>query len=113
LPERHSGACGPQASQKFKNVPDLASNAAQESVGLIVYQGALVQSGGTSAAAPTWAATLALLRSYEQHPPNPPTGFAQLIYQPGFYKAYLTPITGGSNGRYYAEPATESAVKNG
>jgi subtilase family serine protease len=103
-----AGACGPQASRSYKNVPDVASNASLQSAVLMVQQRTLVQTGGTSAAAPTWAATVALRRQYAiccgsgHGQTNPPA----LFYSPQFYRYWLTSISVGSNGRYNAQPST-------
>ena len=99
-----TGACGPQASSYYKNVPDLASVASVESPPLMVYDGTLQETGGTSAASPTLAGTAALLQQQLTAAGHPVTNWPVFFYSN--YVQYLNPITGGSNGRYVAQPWT-------
>jgi subtilase family serine protease len=68
----------------------------------------LLQNGGTSAAAPTVAATVALVQQFELccGARRPLADFPGFLYSPAGYGDWLTPITQGSNGRYDAQPAT-------
>src|SRR5215472_6331637 len=101
LPPWQRGVSG-TASQTFKNLPDVSSNASVESAVLAVRRGQVVQTGGTSASSPTWAGTVALLQqlilnSFHFTVNNWP---GILYSNPELF----TGITAGSNGRYIAGP---------
>jgi kumamolisin len=98
-PPWQKGVAG-TASQTFKNVPDLSSNAAGESPALIVVKGQLKQVGGTSAAAPTLAGTVALIQQAIQT-----YSHVTVSNWPAFFyesRQIFTDIIKGSNGRFNA-----------
>jgi subtilase family serine protease len=74
LPFWQKGMAG-TFSQTVKNVPDLSSDASVNSPVLMVAGGAVIQVGGTSAASPTWAGTVALLRQAKLNTTNWPAFF--------------------------------------
>jgi subtilase family serine protease len=94
------------ASQKLKNVPDVSSVASLESPPLIISGGELIPTGGTSAASPTWAGTVALLQEYFQHthPGSRFTKWPAYFYHATTRAGLFTEITAGSNGRFAAGP---------
>ncbi|SEM56427.1 S53 family peptidase [Streptacidiphilus jiangxiensis] len=87
-------------------VPDVAADA-NPSTGWSVYsQGAWTEYGGTSAAAPNWAAFTAIYDSEAAAKGKPSFGFANsTIYalaQSSNYSKAFHDVTGGSNGAYSA-----------
>jgi subtilase family serine protease len=108
IPPWQKGVVG-TFSQTFKNVPDVASVAAPNSPCLVFF-GSLTFEGGTSAASPTWAGTVALLQqAYEKAHKG-----ARMTNWPAyFYKnsaGLFTDITQGSNGRFVAGPGYDNVT---
>ncbi|KAH9826491.1 Peptidase S8/S53 [Teratosphaeria destructans] len=81
-------------SSNGRGIPDVSAFSTNFPV---VYNGATVPISGTSAAAPTWAAVIALLNDYEASKCRPPLGFVN----PWLYKyassGILKDITTGGN----------------
>jgi subtilase family serine protease len=88
-------------SQKWKNLPDVSSVASINSPPLMVAAayGGVIQVGGTSAASPTWAGTVALLKEAGVNSTNWP----QYLYTNGKNaNSYFRRIWQGANGRFFA-----------
>ena len=108
------GAANPQVSQRFRNVPDVALNADLNSGYLAVVAGLGFQVGGTSAAAPLWAALTALLNQQRAELGGIPFGFAN----PTFYgfgasstsSSVFRDIVTGNNGFYDAGTGYDNAT---
>jgi subtilase family serine protease len=103
IPPWQKGIVG-TASQKLKNVPDMASVASLESPVLMVSFGELISVAGTSAASPTWAATVALLQQYYQaeHAGARMTNWPAYFYNTTTTANFFRDIVRGSNGRFVA-----------
>jgi kumamolisin len=107
LPSYQSGVAGTY-SQSYRNVPDVALNADPYSGYSIYYKGQWYAGfGGTSCAAPLWAALTALTnqqRAINTGAPAP-LGFANYALYPlannasyAIYTTYFNDITSGGNG---------------
>jgi kumamolisin len=86
-------------SQKFKNLPDVSFNASLNSPTLFVSGSSVSPIGGTSAASPTWAATVALL---QQHFKGKMTNWPAFFYNATQRAGMFTDITDGTNGFFKA-----------
>jgi len=94
------------ASQTFRNVPDVALNADPASGYEIIVLGVPAAVGGTSAAAPLWAALAAMVNQQRASSGSSALGFAN----PTLYALatstsaalLFTDVTSGSNGFYNA-----------
>jgi len=107
IPPWQVGVAG-TASRTFKNIPDVSSVASLNSPPLMVSGGAVTQVGGTSAASPTWAGTVALLQQYWKSKFGTTlTRWPQNLYG---LTNYFTDITQGSNGRYAAGPGYDNVT---
>jgi kumamolisin len=106
LPTYQSGVAGTN-SQQYRNVPDVALNSDPNTFPYVSgVAGNLFYSGGTSAAAPLWAAVMALVNQKRASNGYGPMGFANTaFYQLGTgasYSSYFNDITSGNNGFYFA-----------
>lgn len=95
-------------SNGHREVPDVAGPADPASGMMVFAKGGLREIGGTSAAAPFWAAALALMREYAQRHGVRDLGFiAPLLYRiaadPSTAKAFHEPVRGG-NRRFLVTP---------
>ncbi len=100
LPSYQSAASVPAAPNGFvgRGVPDVAADADPETGYAVVVDGAPAVIGGTSAAAPLWAALLARL----EQALGRPMGYANpILYAPSSANG-LRAITSGGNGGYSA-----------
>jgi len=107
LPSYQSGVAG-LASTQFRNTPDVALNAdPNNSPYSIFVNGAWALVGGTSAAAPLWAAETALINQQRVSKGNGVLGFANpSLYAVGTSASYTSDfndITSGNNGFYNAK----------
>lgn len=114
LPAYQSGVAGTQ-SQSFRNVPDVALNANGTTSPYIIYVGGnWYYSGGTSAAAPLWAALAAQINQKRATFGNGPLGFANTpLYKLGAsasYTADFSDVTTGNNGFYSAGTGYDNAT---
>jgi subtilase family serine protease len=111
LPPWQKGVKG-TSSQKFKNLPDVASNASSDSPVLTIYEGAVYEVWGTSAASPTWAGTVALLQqAYKsKHGGKALTNWPAYFYSTTTRAQLFTDITEGSNGRFAAAPGYDNVT---
>ncbi len=102
------------ASQQFRNVPDVALNADPGSGYGIVYNGTWIKLGGTSAAAPLWAALTARINQQRLTSGIPALGFANpTLYElagSSQYSNLYRDITSGSNGVYSAGPGYDNVT---
>jgi len=102
IPNYQAGVAG-LASQTSRNVPDVALNADPDTAPYaIFFSGGWTGFGGTSAAAPLWAALTALLNQQSAANGTVSLGFANaVIYQQATSSAYhnlFNDITSGTNG---------------
>jgi subtilase family serine protease len=109
------------AKSNVREVPDVSADADPESGYVIVYKGKYQVIGGTSAAAPLWAALIALTDA----PCSSPVGFANpLLYlvagpaDPHVVITDITQETGFNNNRnnnytHFASATAQFTVKNG
>jgi kumamolisin len=99
-------------SQRFKNLPDVSFNASLNSPTLFVSGSSVLPIGGTSAAAPTWAATVALLQqNYEQtHHGAKLSNWPAFFYNPTQRAGMFTDITEGTNGFFRAGPGYDNVT---
>jgi kumamolisin len=109
IPNYQNGISG-NFSQSYRNVPDVALNADPNSAPYSIYVGAnWLLVGGTSAAAPLWAAFMALVNQQR----SAPLGFANpSLYQIATstnYSSNFNDITSGSNGYYNASTGYDNA----
>jgi kumamolisin len=106
------GVTGTPASQTQRNVPDVALCAGAP--GYSVYIGGWQLFGGTSAAAPLWAALTALLNQSRATGGTGPLGFANpTLYQlasGGSYSTIFNDITAGDNGSYTASTGYDNTT---
>jgi subtilase family serine protease len=96
-----------QGSKIWRNCPDVAAEANDDNY--ICYSGTCGGGwGGTSFAAPRWAAFMALLNQQSVASGNSTLGFINSgLYTLGsgkYYSTYFHDITSGSNGKYSAQP---------
>jgi len=100
-------------SKTHRNVPDVSLNADPNSGYAIYYNGQWQIYGGTSCAAPLWAAFTALINQQLAAAHKPVLGFANpLFYAIGTGAAYLTDfhdITTGNNLFYKAQAGYDNA----
>jgi kumamolisin len=111
LPTWQSGVAG-EASSSLRNVPDVSLNADPYSAPYTVFVGCsssqcpVLAEGGTSAAAPLWAALTALVNQQRAANGYTTLGFANpALYQIGTgssYSSNFKDITTGGNGAYNA-----------
>ncbi|MGA9474175.1 MAG: choice-of-anchor D domain-containing protein, partial [Terriglobales bacterium] len=91
-----------EASSTYRNAPDVAANANFTFYYCADQSGCGTGLGGTSFAAPMWAAYLALANEQGASNGNPPLGFINpALYQIGLgpnYSVYFHDVTSGSNG---------------
>jgi subtilase family serine protease len=111
LPPWQKGVAG-TFSQTFKNLPDVSSNASQNSPALFVLGSSIVETGGTSAAAPTWAGTVALLQQEFQkaHHGAKLTNWPAFFYNKTTRANMFTDITDGTNGFFRAGPGYDNVT---
>ncbi len=109
IPSYQVGVVGQpsQTSQSFRNVPDVALNADPASGYAVRVGGGWEQVGGTSAAAPLWAAFTALLNQASLGAGSAILGFPnptlyQLATGSSTYTANFNDVTSGDNGFYTA-----------
>jgi subtilase family serine protease len=108
IPSWQKGVLG-ISSTTYKNIPDVAHDASPESPVLQVTAGAVVWDGGTSAASPTWAATVALLKQAGVNKSKWP----QYLYANAKKTTnFFTKITEGNNNRYSAASAISPGYYN-
>jgi kumamolisin len=93
-------------SNSYRAVPDVAADA-NPSTGWAIYtEGAWAEYGGTSAAAPNWAAFTAIYDDEASNLSEPALGFANAsIYalaESSSYKSAFHDVTSGNNGAYSA-----------
>jgi subtilase family serine protease len=104
------------AGNGFRQVPDVSADADPSTGFHIVFAGKDGQVGGTSAATPLWAATVALINEDLQHKSLRPVGFANpALYWIGENAARLSPrpfhdVIGGNNLGYDATSGWDFAT---
>ena len=104
------------AGNSLRQVPDVAANADPSTGFHIVFGGHDVEAGGTSAAAPLWAATVALIDQDLKRKGLRETGFANpAIYWMGANASRLPArpfhdVTGGNNLAFDAVPGWDFAT---
>jgi kumamolisin len=115
IPNYQAGVSG-VFSQSNRNVPDVALNADPAS-GYAVFVGGSFfagRYGGTSAAAPLWAAFTALLNQQSVANGNTTLGFANpVLYQQATSSAYsslFNDVTSGNNGFYSAHAGYDNTT---
>lgn len=113
LPSYQNGVVG-SASQVYRNIPDVALNADPLTFPYGVYVGgAFYYVGGTSAAAPLWAAATALINQKRAAGSYAALGFFNSpIYSLGTgasYSTYFNDIVSGNNGAYSAGVGYDNA----
>jgi len=93
-------------SGTYRSVPDVAADADPNTGWAIYTEGSWAEYGGTSAAAPNWAAFTAIYDDEAKAVSKPSLGFANAsIYalaESSNYKSAFHDITSGSNGAYSA-----------
>jgi subtilase family serine protease len=111
LPKWQKGVNG-TFSQLFKNLPDVSSNASQNSPALFVFGSQIFEAGGTSAAAPTWAGTVALWQQAYQkaHHGTKLTNWPAFLYSKTTRADMFTDITDGTNGFFRAGPGYDNVT---
>ena len=101
------------SSQTFRNVPDVALNADQDTGYAIYYNGQWQTFGGTSCAAPLWAAFTACINQALTAAGQPPLGFANpklyAIGTGGMYTTDFHDVTMGNNLYYAAKVGYDNA----
>jgi kumamolisin len=101
------------SSMMFRNVPDVALNADPETGYAIYYNGQWTIYGGTSCAAPLWAAFTACVNQELAANQQPALGFANpLLYKIGLgssYTADFHDIVSGNNQHYNAGMGYDNA----
>jgi Pro-kumamolisin, activation domain len=98
------------ASSSFRNIPDVSMVA---DFIMIYFRGQADGSGGTSAAAPLWAAYMALVNQQEVNLGNAPIGFANpALYSSAFnnYSNDFNDVTTGNNNYWGTVPSQYQAV---
>ncbi len=120
LPSYQSGVAGTY-SPTYRNVPDVALNADPISSPYNICVAGTCNDavkyttlvGGTSAAAPLWAAVTALIDEQRQSNGYTPLGFGNAAFYHlgtgGSYGSDFNDITGGSNGYYSAAAGYDNA----
>ena len=102
------------ASTKFRNVPDVALNAHGDAGYSVYYDGQWHELGGTSAAAPLWAAYLALINEQRVLDGKAVMGYMlPRLYALEATSSYLDDfhdITQGNNFHYRAGPGYDNAT---
>ena len=106
---RPSGAvCGQPTGSYCREVPDVSADAASETGAAIRFSGKWVTEGGTSLAAPVWAAIMSLIDEYLGSKGDKPAGFVNpLLYRLARGSPRYPPfhdITVGTNDFYQAGP---------
>ncbi len=103
-----------QFSTTYRNVPDVALNANEYTGYSIYYNGSWSVYGGTSCAAPLWAAFTARVNQQLVANSNPTLGFANPSLYPigkgGSYSSNFHDITSGNNLYYNAYPGYDNAT---
>ena len=101
------------SSKTHRNVPDVALNADPNTGYSIYYNGQWTTYGGTSCAAPLWAAFTACINQERLATQKPALGFANpLLYTIGTgssYSANFHDVTSGNNLHYAAGPGYDNA----
>jgi kumamolisin len=92
----------PAGTQRL--VPDVSAAADPSTGGMIVLQGQALKVGGTSWAAPIWAAFCALINDARQQAGKAALGFLNPQLYPVGASSAFRDITQGSNGAYDAGP---------
>lgn len=105
-----------QSSQAMRNVPDVSLLSSPSEMGYaVIVNGQSMAVGGTSCAAPLWAAFLALADQARMEAKKPAIGF----YNPTLYAIGAGPLgmtafhdiaDGSTNGHYKATPAYDDAT---
>ena len=113
LPNYQSGVTG-TASQAYRNVPDVSLNADPQTFPYGVYVGGnFYYVGGTSAAAPLWAAITALINQKRAAGLYSNLGFPNaslyVLGTGGSYNTYFNDILTGNNGAYSAGTGYDNA----
>jgi kumamolisin len=102
------------ASTRFRNVPDVALNSDPDTGYSVYYDGQWHESGGTSAAAPLWAAYLALVNEQRVLDGKAVMGYMlPRLYALEATSSYLDDfhdITQGNNFHYSAGPGYDNAT---
>jgi kumamolisin len=100
--------CGQPSGRYCREVPDVAADAAPSSGAAVRVKGRWLSEGGTSLAAPVWAAMTALIDQYLRSRGGNPVGFANpVLYRLASHPPARTPIrdvTVGTNDFYPAGP---------
>ena len=100
--------CGQPSGSYCREVPEVSADAAQETGAAIRFMGKWATAGGTSLAAPVWAAMTALIDQYLRSKGGKPVGFANpLLYQLARSSPPYRPfhdVTVGTNDFYPAGP---------
>jgi len=114
IPSYQIGVVG-AASQQFRNVPDVSLNADWDSSPYVMWVGGReYTNGGTSAAAPLWAALTALINQERTATGKEPLGFVNpALYQIGTSTNAATAfkdITSGNNALYNAGSGYDNAT---
>ena len=121
LPSYQSGVAGTY-SQLYRNVPDVALNADPAAAPYSIYytgdSSGWTGYGGTSCAAPLWAALTTLINQQSSASGNAPLGFANpTLYHlatSASYGSYFIDVTSGGNGepggRYRAGTGYDNAT---
>lgn len=109
ISEYSSGAtCGAAPGSYCREVPDVAADAAPTTGAAVRFDGRWLTNGGTSLAAPQWAAFTALIDNHLTSAGDKPLGFANpLLYRLANGSPAHTPfheITRGENDFYPAAP---------
>jgi kumamolisin len=115
---RPSWQTGPGVQNQFssgkRQVPDVSADADVATGWAVEHSGQLLELGGTSAAAPFWAASMLLIRQYAQRQGTGPLGFVNpMLYQiastPQSFPAFHD-VTVGGNRFYQASPGWDFAT---
>jgi PKD repeat protein len=113
LPAYQTNLAG-AASQQFRNVPDVALNSDPGSPYAVLVNGLWFNFGGTSAAAPLWAALTAISDQVRGSSGLSRLGFANpTLYQfaaGSQYSSLFRDITSGNNGTYFAATGYDNAT---
>ena len=108
IPSYQNGVVGSSASKgstSYRNVPDVSLDADPYTGYSVYYKGGWTIYGGTSCAAPLWAAFTALVNQKRVAAGSPTLGFPNppiyALAASGAYANDFHDITGGSTNRYY------------
>lgn len=92
------------AAGSTRLVPDVAAGADPNTGALVVLNGQPHQIGGTSWAAPTWAAIVALINQARVKAGKKALPFLNPLIYPLNQSTSFRDVTGGSNGAYHSAP---------